>query len=313
MDLKNKSRPYYTANDFYLDRFGTKVFKVPVNGGFTCPNRDGTLSKEGCLYCSETGSGEFAGKVTDSLAVQYQQTRAMMNAKWPAAKTIVYFQAFTNTYAPVSRLRELFETALKLDKDIVGLSIATRPDCLPDDVVEYLSDLNRRTFLTVEVGLQTIHKQTAMIINRRHDLDTFASAVAKLSEHGIHTVAHIIDGLPGESKEMMLDTIRYLNTKAIQGVKIHMLYILKNTRMADYYRDHPFPILSREEYVDIVADQIELLRPDIVLYRLTGDARRSELLEPFWTQKKFVVTNEIDKLLRKRKSFQGAKYQNDQR
>lgn len=313
MDLIDKTRPYYTVNDFYRDKFGTKVFKVPLNGGFTCPNRDGTLSSEGCLFCSETGSGEFAGKVTDSLALQYQRTKAMMNAKWPAAKTIVYFQAFTNTYAPVTRLKELFETALKLDLDIVGLAIATRPDCLPDDVVAYLADLNRRTFLTVEIGLQTIHEQIASIINRQHDLGTFAAAVAKLRKHGIHTVAHIIDGLPGETREMMLDTIRYLNKTDIQGVKIHMLYILKNTRMADYFHNFPFPILSRDEYVDIVARQIELLRPDIVLHRLTGDAPSSELLEPLWTQKKFVVTNEIDKLLRKQKSFQGAKYQNDQR
>ncbi len=311
MDYRNKERPYLTVNDFYKAKFGTKVFKIPLNGNFTCPNRDGTLSTEGCIYCSEKGSGDFAGDVLDSLDTQYSKISATMRKKWPIGKTIVYFQANTNTYAPVEKLKSLYEKALLLDENIVGISIATRPDCLQPEIVEYLSDLNKQTFLTVELGLQTIHPETGKIINRQHDLDTFVDAVQRLRKHDIHVVCHIINGLPKETKDMMLQTVRFLNKLDIQGLKIHMLYIMKNTVLEHYYETKPFPILSRDEYVDIVACQIELLRPDIVLYRLTGDSPKEELITPKWSLKKFVVTNEIDKLLRKNQSFQGAKYENE--
>ncbi len=308
MDYLNKERPYLTVNDFYKAKFGTKVFKIPLNGNFTCPNRDGTLSDEGCIYCSEKGSGDFAGDVLDSLEAQYLKISETMRKKWPIGKTIVYFQANTNTYAPVDKLRSLYEKALSLDDNIVGISIATRPDCLQQEIVEYLADLNKRTFLTVEIGLQTIHQETAKIINRQHDLESFVDAVTRLRKHNIHVVCHIINGLPKETKAMMLQTVKFLNKLDIQGLKIHMLYIMKNTALEHYYENNPFPILSRDEYVKIVASQIELLRPDIVLYRLTGDSPKEELVEPKWSLKKFVVTNEIDKLLRNNKSYQGIKY-----
>lgn len=311
MDYRFKERPYYTVNDFYKEKFGTKVFKIPLNGNFTCPNRDGTLSYEGCIYCSEKGSGDFAGDVLDSMQTQYAKISATMRKKWPTGKTIAYFQANTNTYGPLEKLKLLYEKALTLDPNIVGISIATRPDCLQPEIVEYLADLNRRTFLTIELGLQTIHPETAEIINRKHDLQTFVDAVKRLRAHDIHVVCHIINGLPHETAAMMQETVRFLNGLDIQGLKIHMLYIMKNTALETLYLVDPFKILSRDEYVGIVSCQIEHLRPDIILYRLTGDGPRDELIEPKWSLKKFVVTNEIDKLLRNRHSYQGAKYQDD--
>ncbi len=306
MDYSKKERPYYTVNDFYRERFGTKVFRIPLDAGFTCPNRDGTLSHAGCIYCSEKGSGDFAGDRSLSLEMQYCQVKSMMQRKWPVGKTIVYLQANTNTYAPLEKLKEIYESVLSLDDDIVGLSIATRPDCLPDDVVDYLRELNLRTFLTVELGLQTIHQETARLINRQHDLDCFVDAVKRLREKKIHVVAHIINGLPWESASMMQSTVEYLNRLDIQGLKIHMLYISKNTGIEKYYHNTSFHILTREEYVEIVVNQIEILRPDIILYRLTGDAPREDLIEPKWSLRKFGVTNEIDKLLRKRQTYQGV-------
>ncbi|MBU1144633.1 MAG: TIGR01212 family radical SAM protein [Firmicutes bacterium] len=308
MNFKIKEKPYYTVNDFYQETFHSKVFKISLNGNFTCPNRDGTISYKGCLYCSEKGSGEFTGDLNFSLKDQYQEMLSMMKRKWPIGKTIAYFQSFTNTYAPLDKLKRLFEEALTLDKDLIGISIATRPDCLPDDVIEYLSELNQKTFLTVELGLQTIHEKTSILINRGHSLQAFQDAVSKLRAHNIHVVCHIINGLPNETKEMMLDTIHFLNSLDIQGIKIHMLYLLKNTPLEDYYNLNPFPILSLKEYVDVVTNQIEQLRPDIIIYRLTGDALKSDLIEPKWSLKKFVVTNEIDKQLRINKTYQGINY-----
>lgn len=307
MNLFNKERPYYTVNDFYREKFGTKVYKIAVNGDFTCPNRDGTISAKGCLFCSDSGSGDFAGDKTKTLSEQFSDILSIMKQKWVEGKYIVYFQANTNTYAPLSKLKDLFETALSLDPDVVGIDIATRPDCISDEVLEYLSDLNQRTFLSVELGLQTIHKETASLINRGYDLPVFEDTVSRLRAKYIHTVVHIINGLPYETKEMMIETTDYLNRLDIQGIKLHMLYIAKNAPIASYFQKNPFPVLTLPEYVDIVCDQVERLRPDLILYRLTGDAPKELLLAPLWTMKKFVVTNEIDKEMRKRHSCQGSK------
>ncbi|MBN2504587.1 MAG: TIGR01212 family radical SAM protein [Bacilli bacterium] len=312
MNYQTKERPYLTVNDFYREKFGEKVFRIPLNAGFTCPNRDGTLSYAGCIYCSEKGSGDFAGDVSMTLEEQYIEIKAMMTKKWSSGKTIVYFQANTNTYAPVDKLRQIYDAALNLDPNIVGISIATRPDCLKDDVLKYLFELNKKTFLTVELGLQTIHPETAKLINRQHDLETFDQAVSRLRKGNIHVVAHIINGLPHETKDMMLETVAHLNKLDIQGLKIHMLYITRDTAIAKYLEKTNFKLLTLGEYVEIVADQIELLRPDIILYRLTGDAPKEDLIAPMWSLRKFVVTNEIDKLLRRRKTYQGVRYQNDQ-
>lgn len=311
MEYRNH-KPYQTVDVFYKTLFGHKVYKVSLNGGFTCPNRDGKLGKGGCIYCSDMGSGDFAGSRNQPLELQYEQGKAMMAKKWPNGKPIVYFQANTNTYAPLSKLKELYEHALTLDKDIVGISIATRPDCLEDEVIDYLETLNRKYFVSVELGLETIHESSLLFINRCHGPNEFKEAVRRLRLRNLHTVAHIINGLPGEDKPMMLETIRFLNQLDIQGIKIHMLYIASNSRLSNVYRNNPFPLLTKQEYCDIVASQIEIMRPDLIIYRLTGDAPKDKLIAPLWTLKKFTITNDIEKLLRERKSYQGRICQDDQ-
>ena len=294
----DSNKRYHTLDYFYKHKFGCKVFKVSLNGGFSCPNVDGTLGTRGCIYCSPLGSGEFAGKCSDDLVKQFNDIKNMMNRKW-SGKYIGYFQARTNTYAPVSVLKEKYEAILKLP-DVVGLSVATRPDCIDDSCLDYLSDLTKRTFLTVELGLQSIHESTNKLINRCHTLDCFTDMVNKLRKRNINVVVHIINGLPYETHDMMLDTIRYINKLDIQGVKIHMLHIVKNTDLARMYLENPFHVLTRDEYVNIVCDQLELLRPEI-----TGDPKKEDLIEPSWLLKKFCVLNEIDKELVRRDSYQG--------
>lgn len=305
MDLKNKTRPYWTVHDEYAEKFHRKVFKIALNGDFTCPNRDGKVGVGGCIFCSDSGSGEFGGNKSKPLKDQFEEVLAMMSKKWSDGAYIAYFQANSNTYAPVEKLRELFEEALSLSKDIIGLSVATRPDCLPQEVVDYLGELNQRTFLTVELGLQTIHEKTAKLIHRGHDLNTFVDAVKRLREKKIDVVVHIINSLPHESKEQMIETIKFLNQLDIQGIKIHMLYILKDTPMAKYYEQEAFHLMTLQEYVDVTVEQLRHLRGDIVVHRLTGDAPRDELIAPLWSLKKFVVTNEIDKLMRSLGAYQG--------
>lgn len=299
----DSNKRYHTLDYFYRHKFGCKVFKISLNAGFSCPNVDGTIGTRGCIYCSPLGSGEFAGRPCDDLIKQFNDVKSMMSIKW-AGKYIGYFQARTNTYAPVSVLREKYEAILGLP-DVVGLSIATRPDCISDECLDYLSELNNRTFLTVELGLQSIHESTNRLINRCHTLECFDNMVNKLRERNINVVVHIINGLPFETREMMLDTVRHINNLDIQGVKIHMLHIVKNTDLASRYNDNPFHVLSREEYVNIVCDQLELLRPEIVINRITGDPKKEDLIEPSWLLKKFCVLNEIDKELVRRDSYQG--------
>lgn len=299
---------YYTVNQYYRERFQSKVYKIPLNGDFSCPNRDGLISHQGCIFCSEMGAGDFAGNKTDSLSTQFQLIKKMMQNKWAEGKLIAYFQANTNTYGSLTKIKALFEEALTLDKDIIGLSLATRPDCLSEAVLDYLEALNKRTYLTVELGLQSMHEASLRWMHRGHDLACFIEGVKALRQRGIAVVVHIINGLPNEGKEEMLETIRFLNSQDIQGIKIHMLYIQKKTALAALYEKHPFPLLSKDDYVDIVTEQIEWLDPGIVIHRLTGDAPRDELIAPRWTLKKFVVTNDIDKRLRQRDSYQGIRW-----
>lgn len=299
----DSNKRYHTLDYFYKHKFGCKVFKVSLNAGFTCPNIDGSLGTRGCIYCSPLGSGEFAGRSCDDLVKQFNDIKAIMNNKW-SGKYIGYFQARTNTYAPVSVLREKFETILGLD-DVVGLSIATRPDCINEECLDYLDDLNKRTFLTVELGLQSIHECTNKLINRCHSLDCFIDCVNRLRSKNINVVVHIINGLPYETHDMMIETIKFVNNLDIQGVKIHMLHIVRNTDLARLYETNPFHVLTRSEYVNIVCDQLELLRPEIVINRITGDPKKEDLIEPSWLLKKFCVLNEIDKELVRRNSYQG--------
>lgn len=297
--LDNKR--YHTLNYYNKTKYGCKVFKVSLNAGFSCPNK---RNSTGCIYCYN-GSGENDGM---DLISQFNKVRDNTLKKWQTAKYIGYFQAGTNTYADVETLKSKYEPILKLD-NVIGLNIATRCDALDEDVLDYLEDLNKRTDLIVELGLQTIHESTSKLINRGHTLEQFESAVKELRKRNIDVVVHIINGLPFETKEMMLDTVRYLNKLDIQGIKIHMLFILKDTPIVNLYNTTHFHILTKEEYIDIVIDQLELLRPEIVIHRITGDPIKELLVEPSWLLKKFSVLDDIDKEMVKRDSYQGKKIQ----
>lgn len=297
--LDNKR--YHTLNYYNKTKYGCKVFKVSLNAGFSCPNKKNST---GCIYCYN-GSGENDGM---DLISQFNKVRDNNLKKWPNAKYIGYFQAGTNTYADVETLKSKYEPILKLD-NVIGLNIATRCDALDDDVLDYLEGLNNRTDLIVELGLQTIHEDTSKLINRGHSLEQFESAVLELRKRNIDVVVHIINGLPFETKEMMLDTVRYLNKLDIQGIKIHMLFILKDTPILNLYNTTHFHVLSKEEYIDIVIDQLELLRPEIVIHRITGDPIKELLVEPSWLLKKFSVLDDIDKEMVSRDSYQGKRIQ----
>ncbi|ERJ13396.1 TIGR01212 family radical SAM protein [Haloplasma contractile] len=299
---------YHTWNYHLKNRFGHKVFKVSLNASFTCPNKTGDAGYGGCTFCSRVGSGDFAGDVKDDLITQFENIKEMMHQKWPEAKYIGYFQANTNTYAPVPELREKYEQILNHDSNIVGLSISTRPDCLPDDVVDYLADLNKRTNLWVELGLQSIHQKAADYINRGHDYQTFVDGVNKLRAKGIDVVVHIINGLPFETQEMMLETARAVSKLDIQGLKIHLLHVIKYTRMAKQYKKGEFELMAKDDYVDTVVKQLEILPPEVVIHRLTGDAVREDLIGPMWSLKKWEVLNAIDDELKKRDTYQGKYY-----
>jgi len=302
----DSNKRYHTLDYFYKHKFGCKIAKISLNAGLTCPNKDGTKGVGGCIYCSKLGSGDYAGNPKKSLTNQFYEIKTIMDKKWPDAKYIGYFQANTNTYAPLSILKEKYEEILKID-GVVGLNIATRSDSITDECLDYLEELNKKTFLNIELGLQTIHEKTAKLINRGETLEEFESMAKKLRNRGINVVVHIINGLPGETKEMMLETVKYLNKMDIQGIKIHMLHIIKDTKLAEMYKNKPFHILTREEYVDIVCDELELLRPEIVINRITGDPDPNELIEPTWLIKKFGVLNEIDKEMVNRNSWQGKR------
>ena len=303
----DKNKRYHTWNYYLRQKFGEKIFKVSLNAGFTCPNVDGTLGYGGCIYCSREGSGDFAGNPNDNLRKQFDEIKAMMLKKWPNAKYIGYFQAFTNTYAPLEVLKERYETVLGFE-DVIGLSISTRPDCLPDDVVDYLAELNERTNLWVELGLQTIHDETSDIINRGHSYQDFLDGFKKLKDRNIKTVVHIINGLPGEDKEMMMQTAKAVADMGADGIKIHLLHIIKDTPLRDFLNNGQIVPMEQEEYINLVCDQLEILPEEMVIHRLTGDGKRDELLAPLWSLKKWEVLNRIDDEMKRRGTFQGSKY-----
>ena len=297
---KYDNKRYLTLNNYYKGLFDKKVFKLSLNAGFTCPN---IKNGHGCIFCSNK-SGDFAGDVKKSLKEQYEDIKKMMHQKWSDGYYIAYFQVGTNTYAPLDKLKKDYEEVLTFD-NIIGLSISTRPDSITDEVFDYLADLNKRTILTVELGLQSIHDKTLKLINRGHDLQVFEDCVKKLQERNITVVIHIINGLPDETKEDMIETVKYLNQLKIDGIKIHMLSIIKDTPLAELYEKNPFSLLSKEEYIDIVCEQLTYLKENIVIHRLTGDPNKEELVAPFWLIKKFVVLNDIDKEMKKRELYQG--------
>lgn len=301
--LDNKR--YHTLNYYLKNRFHEKVYKVSLNAGFTCPNIDGTKGYGGCIYCSKTGSGEFGGNINDDLITQFNKVKEVMDKKWHG-KYIAYFQARSNTYAPVNILKERYETVLKLD-NVIGLFIATRCDCITDECLDYLTFLNKRTYLTIELGLQTIHESTSKLINRGHTLKEFTDTVKRLRERNIDVVVHIINGLPYETKEMMLETVKFVNTLDIQGIKIHMLNIIKDTPLETLYNKEHFHVLTKEEYIDIVISELELLDSKIVIHRITADPNPKTLIEPTWLLKKTVLLNDIDKEMKRRNTYQGIK------
>ena len=295
--LDNKR--YHTLNYFFRNKFNSKVFKVALNAGFSCPN----YKTGGCIYC-KSGSGNSYKNM--DLKEQFDLVKIPLEKKWPNSKYIAYFQANTNTYADVDILREKYESVLKIP-NVIGLDIATRSDALSDEVLDYLEELNKKTFLMVELGLQSMHEDTLKFINRGHDLNNFEEALLKLKERNIFTVVHIINGLPGETKEMMVETAKYLNSLGINGIKIHMLYVSKDTPLAKMYLANPFHMLSKEEYIDIVCEQLEYLSPEVVIMRITGDPLKEDVIAPTWLLKKFCVLNDIDKEMKKRDIYQGDK------
>ena len=301
--LNNKR--YHTLNYYLKNRFHEKIYKVSLNAGFTCPNIDGTKGYGGCIYCSKTGSGEFGGNINDDLITQFNKIKEVMDKKWHG-KYIAYFQARSNTYAPVNILKERYETVLKLD-NVIGLFIATRCDCITDECLDYLTFLNKRTYLTIELGLQTIHESTSKLINRGHTLKEFTDTVKRLRERNIDVLVHIINGLPYETKEMMLETVKFVNTLDIQGIKIHMLNIIKDTPLETLYNKEHFHVLTKEEYIDIVISELELLDSKIVIHRITADPDPKTLIEPNWLLKKTVLLNDIDKEMKRRNTYQGIK------
>lgn len=307
--LINDEKHYVTLNNYLKSVYSKKVFKVSLNGDFSCPNRDGKISLNGCIFCSEKGSGDFAGEKSLPIKEQFYNIVKMMENKWNDGYYIAYFQANTNTYDTLENLKKRYEEIIKdgvlLDDKIKILSIATRPDCLNEEIVSYLSEINKVIPVWIELGFQTMHHKTAILINRGYFNDTFVDAVNLLNKYNITTIVHIINGLPGETYDDMIETAKFLNNLPIHGVKIHMLHIMKNTPLEKYYNDIKFDVLSLEEYVKVVVNQLRYLNDNIVIHRVTGDSPKELLIEPLWTLKKFVVINEIDKYMRANKIYQG--------
>lgn len=299
---------YYSLNDFLRNQHGEKILKLSIDAGFTCPNRDGTLSTKGCLFCSERGSGDFTFYQEGNITRQLEDAKKLLENKWGKnRKYIVYFQAFTNTYDSLEVLKKKYEEALAFD-GVVGLAIATRPDCLSDDILAYLSKLSKQTHVWVELGLQTIHEETSKLINRGYTLDCFENAVKKLHKYGIETVVHLILGLPGESVENMLASAKYISSLPLQGVKLHMLHILDNAPLGKYYKCHPFPLMTEETYISLIGEILSLLPPEFVIHRLTGDGAREHLIGPTWTLHKKHVLNGIMRHLKENNLYQGKSY-----
>lgn len=300
-------KPYHSLDYELKKRFGEKVYRLTLNGGMNCPNRDGHIGYGGCIFCSSGGSGEFAANPALTIRQQIEAGKQMLSGKRPVQKYIAYFQAFTNTYGPVAYLRAIFMEAIN-SPEVVVLSIATRPDCLQPEIIELLEELNRIKPVWVELGLQTMHEDTAAFIRRGYPLSVFEDAVKRLRLAGIEVITHVILGLPGEDKDRMLDTIRYLNVQDIQGIKLQLLHILKGTDLAVLYAQNPFPVFSMEEYVQMILSCVEILRPDIVIHRLTGDGPKELLIAPAWSSAKRQVLNTIHQSFRQQDTWQGKFY-----
>ena len=300
------NKRYHTLNYFLRNKFGDKVFKVSLDAGFTCPNRDGSISTGGCVFCSPRGSGDFAG-ISSNLVQQFEEVKEMMSKKWKDGRYIAYFQAYTNTYADVDILREKYYSVLNLE-GVVGIAIATRPDCLSAEILDLLEEISKGKYIWVELGLQTIHQSTAEIINRGYPLDAYKKAVQELKKRNIDVVTHVILGLPGENKEEMLQTVEFVANTGTQGIKLHLLHLVKDTRLVQLYEKGQLQIMDMEEYVELVVDCLERIPEDMVIHRITGDGPRETLIEPKWSLKKWEVINAIEHQMMDRDTWQGNKY-----
>lgn len=300
-------KPYHSFDYMLKERFGEKIYKVALDAGMTCPNRDGTLGSRGCIFCSAGGSGDFAGSRQDSITQQIEKQAASIRQKRGVAKFIAYFQAYTNTYAPVNYLRKIYTEAIS-HPDIVAISIGTRPDCLDADILQLLDELNQKKPVWVELGLQTIHEATAQYIRRGYPLSCFEQAVSELRKRNLDVIVHTILGLPGESKNDILSTIEYLNHQDIQGIKLQLLHVLKGTDLAEDYLAGKFQVYAMEEYLELVIDCLEHLNPEIVIHRLTGDGPKDLLIAPLWSSAKRTVLNTLHRECKLRHAFQGKQY-----
>jgi len=298
------NKRYKTWNWYLKNTFFSKVAKIPLNGGFTCPNRDGSKAFGGCTFCSAKGSGEFAGEIGEDYITQYEKGRKMMDHKWPNALTIPYFQAFTNTYGPLDKVKDCVEPFLEKE-EVVAIALATRADCLSDECIAYLNECTKKKEIWVELGLQSIYDETAKTINRAHTYADFLDAIQRLNHTSIKICVHLMNGLPNETQEMMIESAKAVGKLPIHALKIHMLHLIKGTKMAE----QNFPLLTQEEYVNTVVKQLEVISPEIILQRLTGDGVEDQLIGPLWTKKKTIVLNEIDKLMVKQDTWQGKYYE----
>ena len=298
---------YFSLNNYLRRKFGSKVIKLSIDGGFSCPNRDGSIARGGCIFCSEEGSGEFSGDRNLSITQQMLDQTSLLSSKWPDSKYIAYFQSFTNTYDTVENLRKKYDEALAFP-NVVGIAIATRPDCLSSEVLELLAEYNSRTFLWVELGLQTIHEKTADFIRRGYDLKTFDTAMKNLGSLKIKTVAHLILNLPDESFDDMRNSLGYVSDMGVWGVKLQMLNVLKNTDLEKHYLSDRFYLRTADEYIELVSNLITYLPPDIVIHRVTGDGKKESLLAPIWVLNKRYVLNGIQKYMRSNNLYQSKNY-----
>ena len=304
--LYSDGRPYYSLNAYLKDTFGKKMYKLALDGGMTCPNRDGTLGTGGCIFCSHGGSGDFAEPLHRSVTEQIAAAKGRVDRKMGTGSYVAYFQSYTNTYAPVSYLRPLFTEAIT-HPDVAALSIGTRPDCLPDEVIALLKELNTIKPVWVELGLQTIHEDTARLIRRGYPLPVFTDAVRRLKEAGLTVIVHVILGLPGESREQMLETVQWIGrfSPAIDGIKLQLLHILKETELAALYKKSPFSLFTMEEYIDLLLDCIRLLPPEMVIHRISGDGPKKILIAPLWSGNKRLLLNTFAKALKESGAYQG--------
>lgn len=298
---------YYSLNSFLRNKFNKKVFKISIDGGFSCPNRDGTISYGGCIFCSERGSGDFAGSREKSIKQQIIEVSQVMEKKWKEGAYIAYFQAYTNTYGEVETLKRKYEEAINCN-NVIGLAIATRPDCLSNEILDLLEEFSQKIYTWVELGLQTSNEETAVLINRGYKLETFEKAMASLKSRGIPVVVHAILGLPKETEDDMLNTIKYIGNTGAFGIKIHLLHLIKFTPLVELYHKGELKFLEFDEYVNIVTKALTLLPETMVIHRLTGDAKRSDLIGPMWSLKKWEVLNAIDKKMEQEELYQGLYY-----